>query len=59
LKRETEESSVTRQNKAVTRQGVEHRLADGKPRRGMGMLALIAILTILGIAIWFIANSND
>jgi len=57
LELETEESSMTRQNKAVTRRGVG--LADGERRRGLGMFALIAIVTVLGIAIWFIVNSDD
>ena len=57
LELETEESSMTRQNKVVTRQGVG--LSDGETRRGMGMFALIAILAVLGIAIWFIVNSDD
>lgn len=27
--------------------------------RGLGMFALIAILTVVGIAIWLIVNSDD
>ncbi|HEX6299796.1 MAG TPA: hypothetical protein VF148_04990 [Acidimicrobiia bacterium] len=45
-------------NKAVTKQGVGHSRPDDE-RRGLGMLALIAILTVLGIAIWLIVNSDD
>jgi hypothetical protein len=50
---------MTRHNKAVTRRGVEHPLAGGKTSSGMGMVALIAVLTVLGIAIWFVVNSDD
>ena len=50
---------MTRHNKAVTTRGVEHPLAGRNTSRGMGMFALIAVLTVLGIAIWFVVNSDD
>jgi hypothetical protein len=50
---------MTRQNKAVTKQGVGHRVVDDESRRGLGMFALLAIVTVLGIAIWLIISSDD
>lgn len=49
---------MTRHNKAVPKQGDRHHMDDGS-RPGLGVFAVIAILTVLGIAVWLIVNSDD
>lgn len=48
---------MTRRDKAVTKQSIGHRTADDE-RRGLGMWAFLAILTVLGITIWLIVDSD-
>ena len=44
---------MTKRNKAMEQEVTED------SRSGMGLFALIAVLTILGVVIWFVVNSSD
>lgn len=46
---------MTKHNKAVRSQDV----AGDDAGRNVGFIALIAILTVVGIAVWLIVNSQD
>lgn len=49
---------MTRHKKAVVEQEVGRPASGEESRRGMGIITMIAILTILGVAIWLVVNSN-
>lgn len=49
---------MTKHNQAAMKQEYADELSEERSRRGMGLLALIAILTILGIAVWLVVNSG-
>jgi hypothetical protein len=55
---ETEES-MTKRNKAAMEQEIGRHRTDEESRRGLGLFAIIAVLTILGIAIWFVVNNGE
>jgi hypothetical protein len=50
---------MTKHNKAAMEGEVGYAPSEEKSRRGMGVFATIAILTIVGIAIWLIISNNS
>jgi hypothetical protein len=53
----SEEESMTKRKKAAMERG--QATAEDPSRRGMGLFAFIAILTLIGVAIWLVVNSSS
>ena len=50
--------SMTKHHEAAMKRERADELTEERSRRGVGLLALIAILTILGIAVWLVVSSS-
>jgi hypothetical protein len=52
----SEEESMTKHKEAAMERGPA--TTEDPSRRGMGLFAFIAILTVIGVAIWLVVNSS-